>query len=67
MGYVILHVVLVEQKIACSHYFVSFDIFRGTSRYDYTHAILNNEESYFKGTNVPKARRISIVCRNDVN
>lgn len=44
----------------------SLYIIRGTSRYDYTHEILKNEESSFKGTTVHKDRRISIVCRNDV-
>jgi len=43
----------------------SLYVLRGISRYNYTHAILKNEESFFKGTPVTKERRISIVCRNE--
>ena len=33
-------------------------------RYDYAHAVLKNPESYFKGKQIAKDRRISIICRN---
>jgi len=44
----------------------SLYILKGTSRYDYTHEILANGDSFFRGVEVPKKRRISLVCRNDV-
>ncbi|XP_074642466.1 alpha-ketoglutarate-dependent dioxygenase alkB homolog 7, mitochondrial-like [Tubulanus polymorphus] len=40
-------------------------IMKGLARYDYTHAILSEEESIFKGAVVPRDRRISIICRNE--
>lgn len=45
----------------------SLYILRGASRYDYTHEILRNEESFFREKAVHKSRRISIVCRNDAS
>lgn len=44
----------------------SLYILRGTSRYDYTHEILANGQSFFRDQEVYKTRRISLVCRNDV-
>ena len=40
-------------------------IFRGSSRYDFTHEILANEDSVINDQKVIKTRRISIVCRNE--
>lgn len=37
---------------------------RDTARYNYTHEILANDKSTFKGQPVPKSRRISVICRN---
>ncbi|ELU16415.1 hypothetical protein CAPTEDRAFT_163497 [Capitella teleta] len=39
-------------------------IMTGSSRYDYTHEILGESESFFEGKAVERDRRISIVCRN---
>lgn len=39
--------------------------FRDTARYDYTHEILPDATSIFKGTKVPRDRRISVICRNE--
>ncbi|WKX96779.1 hypothetical protein Q1695_012879 [Nippostrongylus brasiliensis] len=33
-------------------------------RYDFTHEVLSNDESFFDGKKVPKTRRISIICRD---
>merc|ERR1712183_1166185 len=44
----------------------SLYIMRGDSRYNYTHAILKNEDSYFNAQLIAKGRRISVICRNDV-
>ena len=46
---------------------VCYLISRGASRYDYTHEILPNEDSYVNDIKVPKSRRISIVCRNEAS
>lgn len=37
----------------------------GTARYDYTHEVLNNDHSLFKGSKIMKDRRISVICRNE--
>nr|XP_002732369.2 PREDICTED: alpha-ketoglutarate-dependent dioxygenase alkB homolog 7, mitochondrial-like [Saccoglossus kowalevskii] len=44
----------------------SLYVMRDAARFDYTHEILPDSESYFKGRHVPRARRISIMCRNEV-
>lgn len=36
---------------------------RGEIRYKYTHAILSAEDSQFRGSVIPKERRVSLVCR----
>lgn len=43
----------------------SLYIMTGSARYDYTHEVLKNEDSFFKGEQVFKDRRISIICRNE--
>ncbi|XP_050299536.1 alpha-ketoglutarate-dependent dioxygenase alkB homolog 7, mitochondrial isoform X2 [Anthonomus grandis grandis] len=43
----------------------SLYIMKGTARFDYTHEILSNEHSVFKGNKVFKDRRISVICRNE--
>lgn len=42
----------------------SLYILRDQARYDFTHEILKDEESVFKGQKVPRLRRISVICRN---
>ncbi|XP_077326557.1 alpha-ketoglutarate-dependent dioxygenase alkB homolog 7, mitochondrial [Lithobates pipiens] len=39
-------------------------IISGTARFDFTHEILRNEESFFNGEHVERDRRISVICRN---
>ncbi|KAM4676228.1 alpha-ketoglutarate-dependent dioxygenase alkB homolog 7, mitochondrial isoform 1-T2 [Discoglossus pictus] len=39
-------------------------ILSGTARYKFTHEILRDEESIFKGEQIPRERRISVICRN---
>ena len=41
----------------------SLYIMRGEIRYKYTHAILSAEDSQFRGSVIPKERRVSLVCR----
>uniref|UniRef100_A0A914XY32 Uncharacterized protein n=1 Tax=Panagrolaimus superbus TaxID=310955 RepID=A0A914XY32_9BILA len=36
----------------------------GIGRYDFTHEILAKEDSKFNGVEVPKDRRISVICRD---
>lgn len=43
----------------------SLYIMSNSARYNFTHEILRNEESFFKGKKVEKGRRISIICRNE--
>lgn len=43
----------------------SLYIMTGSARYDYTHEVLKNEESIFKGEKILKGRRISVMCRNE--
>lgn len=43
----------------------SLYIMKGVARYDFTHEILHNEQSMFRGRKVDKDRRISVICRNE--
>lgn len=43
--------------------FMHCSALRGAIRYKYTHAILSAEDSRFRGSAVPKERRVSLVCR----
>lgn len=43
----------------------SLYIMTGVARYEFTHEVLKNEESLFKGEKVFKDRRVSIMCRNE--
>lgn len=43
----------------------SIYIMSHSSRYNFTHEILKNEESFINGLQVIKDRRISIICRNE--
>jgi len=40
-------------------------IMKGKARYDYTHEVLKEEESFFKDEHIPRDRRISVICRNE--
>lgn len=42
----------------------SLYVMKNAARYDYTHEILSNEFSKFRGKFVEKDRRISVICRN---
>lgn len=44
----------------------SLYIMNGVARYEYTHEILPDELSVFKGVRIPRDRRISIISRNEV-
>ncbi|XP_041359238.1 alpha-ketoglutarate-dependent dioxygenase alkB homolog 7, mitochondrial-like [Gigantopelta aegis] len=43
----------------------SLYIMKDAVRYHYTHEILPEKESYFRGEVVPRDRRISVICRNE--
>lgn len=43
----------------------SLYIMRDVARYKFTHEVLGEECSKFKGTVVPRDRRISVICRNE--
>ncbi|KAG7282839.1 hypothetical protein CRUP_012229 [Coryphaenoides rupestris] len=40
------------------------DADQDTARYGFTHEILKDEQSAFRGARVPRQRRISVICRN---
>ncbi|KAM5238860.1 alpha-ketoglutarate-dependent dioxygenase alkB homolog 7, mitochondrial [Ctenodactylus gundi] len=42
----------------------SLYILRGSARYDFSHEILRDEESFFGERQVPRGRRISVICRS---
>ncbi|XP_039281074.1 alpha-ketoglutarate-dependent dioxygenase alkB homolog 7, mitochondrial isoform X2 [Nilaparvata lugens] len=42
----------------------SMYIMKDSVRYDFTHEILPNSESKFKGETIHRLRRISLMCRN---
>ncbi|NXO01759.1 ALKB7 dioxygenase, partial [Rhinopomastus cyanomelas] len=42
----------------------SLYILRGAARYDFTHEILPDEVSFFRGQRVPRGRRVALICRN---
>jgi len=43
----------------------SLYVMKDFSRYEFTHEILHNSESYFLGKEVTKGRRVSVICRNE--
>ncbi|CAG0888652.1 unnamed protein product, partial [Darwinula stevensoni] len=43
----------------------SLYIMTGPARYEFTHEILKHEKSAFGGEPVPRARRVSVICRNE--
>ena len=43
----------------------SLYIMSHSARYNYTHEILKNDESFLNNRKVEKTRRISIICRNE--
>ena len=40
------------------------ETFRNLARYEFTHEILKNDQSYFNQIPIPRDRRLSIICRN---
>ena len=38
---------------------------RNVARYNFTHEVLAEEYSKFKGEVVPRDRRVSVICRNE--
>ncbi|XP_044762695.1 alpha-ketoglutarate-dependent dioxygenase alkB homolog 7, mitochondrial [Coccinella septempunctata] len=45
----------------------SLYVMKDEARFKYTHEILDNPNSFFKGEKVCKTRRISVICRNEPN
>ncbi|XP_069864384.1 alpha-ketoglutarate-dependent dioxygenase alkB homolog 7, mitochondrial [Dipodomys merriami] len=42
----------------------SLYILRGAARYEFSHEILRDEESFFGERRIPRGRRISVICRS---
>ncbi|KAJ8710946.1 hypothetical protein PYW07_008188 [Mythimna separata] len=38
-------------------------IMKGVARYDFTHAVLGGAESVWRGTPLPRQRRVALICR----
>lgn len=47
--------------------YMDFLYYRDVIRYEYSHEVLPEAESKFKGQIIPKDRRISIILRNEPN
>ncbi|NWY22330.1 ALKB7 dioxygenase, partial [Aphelocoma coerulescens] len=43
----------------------SLYVLRAAARYEFTHEILPDEESFFGGLRVPRGRRVALIFRND--
>lgn len=43
----------------------SLYVMKGAARYKFTHEVLQDKCSYFRGIHVPRERRISVICRNE--
>ncbi|NXA88752.1 ALKB7 dioxygenase, partial [Melanocharis versteri] len=43
----------------------SLYVLRGAARYEFTHEILPDEESFFGKLRVPRGRRVALIFRND--
>lgn len=43
----------------------SLYIMKGLARYKFTHEILEDSASYFKGKQIARDRRIAVICRNE--
>uniref|UniRef100_A0A674GBZ4 Alpha-ketoglutarate-dependent dioxygenase AlkB-like domain-containing protein n=1 Tax=Taeniopygia guttata TaxID=59729 RepID=A0A674GBZ4_TAEGU len=43
----------------------SLYVLQGAARYEFTHEILGDEESFFGGLRVPRGRRVALIFRND--
>ncbi|KAK2491777.1 hypothetical protein MC885_014390 [Smutsia gigantea] len=44
----------------------SLYILRGSACYDFSHEILQDEQSFFRERRVPRGRRISVICRSSL-
>ncbi len=54
-------------KNNCLLSLILFELFSGDARYKFTHEILPQECSKFKGKVIERDRRISVICRNEPN
>lgn len=67
----VMRLTMVGQEQTCRENFLlprrSLYIMSGIARQRYNHEILGSEESYFEGKKVPRARRISVICRSEVD
>ncbi|XP_063611550.1 alpha-ketoglutarate-dependent dioxygenase alkB homolog 7, mitochondrial-like [Penaeus indicus] len=63
----VMRLVNVEDKTQIADIMLwrrSLYLMKDASRYNYTHEVLGEKESYFGSLPVPRERRISIMCRN---
>ncbi|XP_014604829.1 PREDICTED: alpha-ketoglutarate-dependent dioxygenase alkB homolog 7, mitochondrial-like isoform X3 [Polistes canadensis] len=67
----VMRLTMVGHEQECREDFLlprrSLYVMSGTARQIYNHEILKSEESYFQGHRIPRNRRVSIICRSEVD
>lgn len=67
----VMRLTMVGHEEECREDFLlprrSLYIMKGVARQLYNHEILKSDESYFQGRKIPKSRRISVICRSEVD
>ncbi|XP_015180478.1 PREDICTED: alpha-ketoglutarate-dependent dioxygenase alkB homolog 7, mitochondrial isoform X2 [Polistes dominula] len=67
----VMRLTMVDHEQECREDFLlprrSLYVMSGVARQKYNHEILKSEESYFQGRKIPRNRRISIICRSEVD
>ncbi|KAK2575101.1 hypothetical protein KPH14_008827 [Odynerus spinipes] len=66
----VMRLTMVDHEKECRDDFFlprrSLYIMNGVARHKYNHEILKSDESYFQGKKITRHRRISIICRSEV-
>ncbi|XP_046822836.1 alpha-ketoglutarate-dependent dioxygenase alkB homolog 7, mitochondrial isoform X1 [Vespa crabro] len=66
----VMRLTMVSHEQECKEDFLlprrSLYIMNGVARQKYNHEILKSEDSYFRGQKISRSRRISIICRSEV-
>ncbi|KAI4502270.1 hypothetical protein M0802_002952 [Mischocyttarus mexicanus] len=67
----VMRLTMVGHEQECREDFLlprrSLYIMSGVARQKYNHEILKSEESYFQGHRISRSRRVSIICRSEVD
>ncbi len=65
--YIMTYVRLYLKLSQTNNNILSVFDYSGDSRYKFTHAILDKQNSIFKNELVKRGRRVSVICRNEPN